>query len=143
MNAEPVAKLVLTSPDNTIVLPYGPSGRLNLPGGGLEPHERPIDGLARELEEEIGLPISEISRLRLVGKKMFSVTTASGEPRHRMWNIFSGRTELNSSDFMFGEEIQGVASLRSEQMYGHKKVNRSAKVAVALSRRATGRLLLR
>lgn len=40
------------------------SGWFNLPGGGVEPHESPSEGLAREVREETGL---EVTIGRLVG----------------------------------------------------------------------------
>lgn len=134
MKTQEVAKIVLVSPEG-VILPYGPSGRLNLPGGGMEPGERPLEALSRELEEEIGLPISEIAPL-WVGSRTFATTTQHGEPQMRNWNIYAATTELCASELMFGAEIQGIASLPRERAILSKDVNRSARISTALAFRS-------
>ncbi len=137
MDVQRVAKIVLDSPRG-IILPYGESGRLNLPGGGIRLGEMSIDALARELEEELGLPIDEVGP-RWVGEQRFHTTTRTGIPQIRHWDIFMGSTELEATDFMYGGDIRGVESLSDLQIYRDKRVNYSAKVATALSRRALRR----
>lgn len=137
----PAAKIVLYSPSG-VILPYGPSGRLNLPGGGLDKDELPIDGLAREMEEEIGLPLSETNPV-WVGERAFHTTTAGGRLERRSWSIFAGTTEFSAEDLMFGDDIQGVVCLSSMELYMNKRANRSAKVAVAMADKATRGLMRR
>lgn len=135
MITEQVAKLVLTSPEG-IVLPYGPSGRLNLPGGGMEPGELPIDALSREVDEELGIPLSELSPV-WVGERTFVTTSRFGQMQLRNWNVFAATTDFLPSEFMYGEEIQGVTALPRERLYTSKDANKSAKIATALAYRAT------
>lgn len=135
MKAEQVAKLVLTSPEG-IVLPYGPSGRLNLPGGGMDPGELPIEALSRELDEELGLPLSELSPV-WIGEQTFVTSNSAGQMQLRNWNIFAATTEFLPDELMYGEEIQGVTALPREKLYTAKNANKSAKIATALAHRAT------
>jgi 8-oxo-dGTP diphosphatase len=43
----------------------------DLPGGGLEPHEQLLDGLAREVEEETGIAQFKVDRLLTVHESFF------------------------------------------------------------------------
>jgi 8-oxo-dGTP pyrophosphatase MutT (NUDIX family) len=137
----PTAKIVLYSPDG-VILPYGPSGRLNLPGGGLDEGELPIDGLAREMEEEIGLPLAETNPV-WIGEKSFRTTSRTGQLQTRIWNIFAGTTEFGAKDLMYGDDIEGMVCLSSLELFGDRRANRSAKVAVAMADRVLRRSVQR
>jgi 8-oxo-dGTP pyrophosphatase MutT (NUDIX family) len=137
----PAAKIVLYSPTG-VILPYGPSRRLNLPGGGLDKGELPIDGLAREMEEEIGLPLSETNPV-WIGERAFHTTSRDGELQRRNWSIFAGTTEFSAEDLMFGDDIQGVVCLSSLELFRNRQANHSAKVAVAMADKAMRRFALR
>lgn len=136
---EQAAKLVLKSPEG-IILPYGSSGRYNLPGGGVEDGECALDTLERELEEELGYPLGEINPEWIV-ERTFYTTSKTGEVQKRVWSIFAARTELLATDFMPGDDIEGVVALPREQVYVNKRVTKSAKVATALAFRAMQRRL--
>ncbi len=134
MTVERSAKIVLYSPGG-IILPYGESGRLNLPGGGIEPGEIPIEALGREMEEEIGLPIDEVA-VRWVGKRKIRTTTKQGVASTRHWDIFRGVTEFRANDLMYGDDIRGIAELPESKLGFDSRVNPSARMAVELSRRS-------
>jgi 8-oxo-dGTP diphosphatase len=50
----PGAYAVIRTTDNRLAFVAGKAGRLFLPGGGVQPGERPEDALLREIIEEIG-----------------------------------------------------------------------------------------
>ncbi len=63
-------KAILINSENKILLlqrsdKAGAGGKWNLPGGGLEEGEDPIESIKREIEEEAGLLTSEISLLNI------------------------------------------------------------------------------
>ena len=129
------AKIVLYSPEG-VIMPYGESGRLNLPGGGIEPGERPLDALERELDEELGLPLGEVISPSWIGEMMFIATNKHGIPERRHWHIFAGSTEFGAEDFMFGDDIQGVEARIREHIHTDRTINRSAKCAVGMAQKA-------
>ena len=134
------AKLVLRSPEG-IVLPYGESGRYNLPGGGIDDGETPLDALSREIDEELGCSVSAMAPVWL-GERTFLTTDKTGEPQLRRWNIFVGHTGMKLADFHCGDDIQGVTALTPEELYSNSRVTASTKFAVALAISAARGLLL-
>ena len=59
----PGAYAVILGSDKKLAFVRGKAGRLFLPGGGVEPSERPKDALVREVIEEIGWRIRILSRI--------------------------------------------------------------------------------
>lgn len=53
---------IVRDADRVLISRRTDSGWYNLPGGGVEPHETPGEGLRRELREETGLDV-EVGRL--------------------------------------------------------------------------------
>ena len=64
-NAAPTAGAALVSGDRVLVTIRGrepEKGRIDVPGGFLRPHEDPLDGLRREVAEELGVDLDVSNR---------------------------------------------------------------------------------
>jgi 8-oxo-dGTP pyrophosphatase MutT (NUDIX family) len=134
------AKIVLECPSG-FILPYGKSGRLNLPGGEVEPGEDTFDALTRELKEEIGYSLPYGRAIR-IGQKTFDVTSNIGLASRRRWDLFYAPTDDELDDFVIGDDICGIKVLDYEQTQTDERVNPSARVSIRLAQRCLGSVWL-
>jgi 8-oxo-dGTP pyrophosphatase MutT (NUDIX family) len=98
------AKAVLCSGD-TILLVAGPSGRLNLPGGGIDPGESEHNALYRELKEELGLDHDHLRGLEHAGVTEGIVTPRDGRRLLARWSIFVATMDLPLQELTLGYEV--------------------------------------
>jgi 8-oxo-dGTP diphosphatase len=98
-----VAAAVIQRPDGSFLLGQRPEGKVyagywEFPGGKVEPGERPADGLARELDEELGIEVRLaypwITRRytyphATVNLRFFRVVDFAGEPHGREGQRFA------------------------------------------------------
>ena len=112
----PAAKVILYDEDKKLVIVESKkSGIYNLPGGGIDPKENPVDAALRELEEEIGVRESNLANLALR-------TTVSGlvplGKRELMlhWTVFEAGLTVPVSEIVIPRksEIKNVHSLDPE-----------------------------
>lgn len=54
-----VRLLIVCGEEVLVVKPTVGTGQWSLPGGGLHPKEVPVDGLAREIKEELGIELQQ------------------------------------------------------------------------------------
>ncbi|HTH72380.1 MAG TPA: NUDIX hydrolase [Candidatus Pristimantibacillus sp.] len=76
------------------------NGQWELPGGGLEHGEDPIDGLRREIHEETGLVITEVSK----SPKYFTTSKRRGGEAYVANVIYE--VKLKDLDFVPSDECQ-------------------------------------
>lgn len=81
----PTAKILLQTPSGVVFIEGTRSKRKNIPGGGIEPGEKPADALMRELYEELGLRSQHFGGLREVGEIEGPITTCTGEKKLARW----------------------------------------------------------
>lgn len=98
------AKALLYQGD-TIALVAGHSGRLNLPGGGIDPDETPLQALYRELHEELGLQHEHLRRIEEVGVSEGVVTSRNGEKMLARWTLFEAEMLIPESELLLGDDI--------------------------------------
>lgn len=99
---------------------------VNMPGGGVEPGEAPVDAAARELWEETGLratrlvPIYEAeSRGRLVS--VFAALEYGGEIRHSPEGRVSWETPERLMDSAYGDFFRRMMGSVNPQIVGESK----------------------
>lgn len=117
----PAAKVILYDEDkNVIIVESAKSGRYNLPGGGIDPKESPVEAALRELDEEIGLKESYLANLALR-------TTVSGPvsfgKRELMlhWTVFEAGLTVPVSELVIPHksEIKNIHCLEPRAFAAH------------------------
>ncbi len=98
------AKAVLFSGDD-VLLVAGHSGRLNLPGGGIDHAETPLQALYRELNEELGLEHDHLRGIEEAGVTEGVVTTRGGTRMLARWSIFIAQMDIPLDEMIIGEDI--------------------------------------
>ena len=126
----PVAAGILRDPAGRILIAQRPPGGhvggfWEFPGGKLHPDERPVQALARELREELGVAVEAATPFmtyrheypeRIVELHVFLVERYSGEPRGIEGQPLRWVTvaELASADLLEADEP--IAAALREQM---------------------------
>ena len=77
-------------------------------GGGIEFGERSVDAIVREVQEELGLSISDV---RLIGT-LESLFTYAGKPGHEIVQVYDARfddAQVYQKPWLQGHESDGAA----------------------------------
>ncbi|MCW8277755.1 NUDIX hydrolase [Pseudomonas sp. PCH199] len=77
-------------------------------GGGIEFGERSVDAIVREVQEELGLSISDV---RLIGT-LESIFTYAGKPGHEIVQVYDARfddADVYEKPWMEGHESDGAS----------------------------------
>lgn len=118
----PAAKVIIRDQDNNVVFVESrKSGIFNLPGGGIDPGESPVDAAIRELYEEIGVKKAHLTDFALR-------TTVSGPVnlgRRELllhWTVFEAGLAIPTSELVIPErsEIKDIHCLESGVFAAHK-----------------------
>ncbi|PYE84219.1 NUDIX domain-containing protein [Pseudoroseicyclus aestuarii] len=98
-------RLLITRRDDFAHIDY--PGLLDLPGGGREPGETPLQTAAREMDEEVGL---RLEAGRLLWGRQFPHALKPGP----VWYFVLALPEGAEADITFGDEGQGWALMTPE-----------------------------
>lgn len=114
------SKLILFNPDRDVILVAGKSGRLNLPGGGIDVGENPHDALFRELYEEMGLEKSQLEKTVEVSCIQGLVTSGGVERTKSLarWTVFTA--QLNTArELAPGDDIERIVKMAPDRVMGY------------------------
>lgn len=114
------SKLILFNPDRDVILVAGKSGRLNLPGGGIDVGENPQDALFRELYEEMGLEKSQLEKTVEVSCIQGLVTSGGAERTKSLarWTVFTA--QLNTArELAPGDDIERIVKMAPDRVMGY------------------------
>lgn len=132
------AKALISVEDNRYVFVAGRRGRLNLPGGGIAMvgvrPETLKEALDRELYEELGMRVTELSGLTHIGCVEGWVTPADAARKLAHWTVFRGVYERTVEDLVIpaGSEITGIEVLTAAEFQAHPAAYDLARMAVGL-----------
>lgn len=111
----------------------GRRGRMNLPGGGIDPFEESIDALRREIKEEIGAV--DLEDIHEIGEVIDIVTPQCGPPMQRRWHVFGGVIGGTIDDIRLpdGSEIIDFDTFTPTECLNYQYMSRLAQRAMMLS----------
>jgi 8-oxo-dGTP pyrophosphatase MutT (NUDIX family) len=101
--------------DGRILLVQHVEGRWQLPGGAVEPGERPAAAMQRECLEEAGITVEPIRIAGVFGGPEYRITYANGDETGWVVTVFEARIavgEPSPSD----DETQAVGSFRPDEI---------------------------
>lgn len=128
--AREAAKGILYTPDGRIVVVAGKRGMFNLPGGGLDDNEAPETALYREVYEELGVSVNDLTDVRSIGGTWGIVTPESGISKKAVWHLFEGTLRIASEELQCSSEITAVDSLSVSEIIDHPNMSKLAQQAV-------------
>lgn len=134
METRVAAKIIVPMGNISYLFTEGSSGRLNLPGGGLNYGESPRDAAIREFYEETNfeLPVRALKPLKVLSN--LSLSSSHGEPIRADWHVFEvNRHEpgMTLDHLEAGNEVTQLHELDSAQIRAKESgVTETSKVAL-------------
>ncbi len=106
---------------------------MNIPGGGVDENETPLEAFTREIREELGgNALKAVVYLEIIGSIDGPATTSDGKKIFVSWTlllmVLSDQAGLNR-----GDGIAGLHWLTAEEVSGHPLITDMAKSAVQLA----------
>lgn len=109
------------------------SGRFNIPGGGVDKSETPLEAFTREIREELGAKALEaVAYLEIIGRIKGPATTSDGKKIFADWTLLL-MVLSDNKELIKGEGIAELHWLTAKKVLRHKEVTKMAKRAVRLS----------
>lgn len=115
----PSTHVLVRDDDGRVLLVRHVEGRWMLPGGAIEPGERPEEAAARECLEEAGIVVEPFRLAGVYGGPEFEVTYANGDRTAWVVTIYEGRIvqgepvpdedEVDAARWFAREEIDALA----------------------------------
>lgn len=127
------AKVILFTDRDEIVTVTGKSGRINLPGGGVDDRESVEIALQRELYEELGLKLGHLGVLEAYGRVSGEVTS-NGRPLIAEWNVYGADLKIPVVELypQNEQEIRAFGAAPRGNLLNNPQVSTLAKQAITL-----------
>lgn len=104
-----VKALILDSTRTKFLLVQSDNGKWELPGGGLDWGEKPVDGVRREIQEEMGIAVS-----RIADQPAYVVTVPRDSDGRWTANVVF-ETELANFNFTPSDECVALQFVNTEE----------------------------
>jgi 8-oxo-dGTP pyrophosphatase MutT (NUDIX family) len=111
----PSVAALIRNDDGRILFVQHVEGRWQLPGGAVDPGERPAEAMRRECLEEAGIEVEPIRIAGVFGGPEYRITYANGDETGWVVTVFEARIaagEPAASD----DETQAIGWFRPEQI---------------------------
>lgn len=126
LEVRPAAKLLLTNPNQGIIMVSGKSGRWNLPGGGLDDDPTDLSALYRELDEELQLKHEHLVGVEFVGERQAVVTPSSGPAVIARWVLFEAITFVPAAEMIPSGDVKNVSAFTYEDVTSGRTASMSS-----------------
>jgi 8-oxo-dGTP pyrophosphatase MutT (NUDIX family) len=87
----PSVAALIRADDGRVLLVRHVEGRWQLPGGAVDPDERPDDAVRREAREEAGIEIEPLEVLGVFGGPEYRITYANGDDAGWVVSVYAAR----------------------------------------------------
>ena len=87
----PSVAVLIRDDDGRVLLVRHVEGRWQLPGGAVDPDERPDDAARREAREEAGIEIEPLEVLGVFGGPEYRITYANGDDAGWVVSVYAAR----------------------------------------------------
>ncbi len=133
MQIRRAAKGIISTNKGEIIIVTGLSGRLNLPGGGIDKLESPRQAFLREIDEEIDGLSQYIDDLNQQPETISGpVSSKEGEQFTAEWTLFAARLLIPASELKVASthEIQAISAMTPEECMSNNQMSELAKTAI-------------
>jgi 8-oxo-dGTP pyrophosphatase MutT (NUDIX family) len=102
--------------DGRILLVQHVEGRWQLPGGAVDPGERPVDAMRRECREEAGIVVEPARLAGVFGGPEYRITYGNGDETGWVVTVFDARI-VGGTPAPNDDETQDVRWFRPDELY--------------------------
>jgi ADP-ribose pyrophosphatase YjhB (NUDIX family) len=112
----PSVAALIRDGDGRVLLVQHVEGRWQLPGGAVDPNERPEDAVRREAREEASIEVEPLEVLGVFGGPEYRVTYANGDDAGWVVSVYRARIVGGSPAPADPDEIQAVGWFTPEEI---------------------------
>jgi len=114
----PSVAALIRDDDGRVLLVRHVEGRWQLPGGAVDPDERPADAARREAREEAGIEIEPTAVLGVFGGPEYRITYANGDDAGWVVSVYAARLVSGTPAPADPDEVQDVRWFAPDELDG-------------------------
>lgn len=112
----PAVAALIRDDDGRILFVQHVEGRWQLPGGAVDPGERPAAAMQRECLEEAGITVEPVRIAGVYGGPEYTITYANGDEAGWVVAVFEARIAAGAVPSASDDETQAVGWFRPDEL---------------------------